>query len=338
MPCRNALERQRGAAEVLGTRRTREGGVRRRGRAADSRLRAEDDETHVDKGGVDREGEDDGLLEEEDERAKEGGLHLGRQGRREHRVEVVHRAVDEAGLLGELGGALAEEDRRVGLRAEKAKAPHDERLRGRRRVSSTALSACSRGSRGRQGRTKMVRTQNSQRQLTFSPMKPPTMGPSTGPANGARAKSDMASARSAGENMSLTTPPEMTRGAEPQNPARNRQMRSVSMFLASAQGMLKMAKRRYVMTKTGLRPHCSLNGACVRESASQPRAREPRESEREEVEAHPEERAEREPLRARRRRRRQLGERCARVTGGGRRRTRTKSDRPRVMTTSLTWK
>lgn len=69
------------------------------------------------------------------------------------------------------------------------------------------------------------------------------------------------------------------------------------MFLASAQGMLKMAKRRYVMTKTGLRPHCSLNGACVRESASQPRAREPRESEREEVEAHPEERAEREPLR-----------------------------------------
>ena len=39
------------------------------------------------------------------------------------------------------------------------------------------------------------------------------------------------------------TPPELVSGDDPKNPARKRQTRSVSTFLATAHGMLKMAKR-----------------------------------------------------------------------------------------------
>lgn len=65
----------------------------------------------------------------------------------------------------------------------------------------------------------------------------------TGPANGAAAYSDTARARSEAENMSEMTPPELVSGEDPKNPARKRQTRSVSTFLATAHGMLKMAKR-----------------------------------------------------------------------------------------------
>lgn len=65
----------------------------------------------------------------------------------------------------------------------------------------------------------------------------------TGPANGAAAYSDTARARSEAENMSEMTPPELVSGEDPKNPARNRHTRRVSTFLATAQGMLKMAKR-----------------------------------------------------------------------------------------------
>lgn len=125
----------------------------------------------TDKCGVDRKEQHNDLLEEEDERPQQRSLHLDSERRREHWVEVVHRAVDHARLLGELRGALAQENRRVGLGGHAAEDPHDEGLLERRSGAGPL--------RRMRKLTKIIRIQNNQRQLTFSPTKPPTMGPRT---------------------------------------------------------------------------------------------------------------------------------------------------------------
>ena len=87
---------------------------------------------------------------------------------------------------------------------------------------------------------KIMLTQMIHRQPMVSPMKPPTMGPSTGPPYGAAANSAIARPRSLLSHTSEMVPPARVRGAEAKKPQKKRQMRSVSMFCATAQGMLKI--------------------------------------------------------------------------------------------------
>jgi len=73
-------------------------------------------------------------------------------------------------------------------------------------------------------------------------MNEPMTGPATGPAKTAPAKTDVAMPRSMGSIKSTYMPPMMARGAEPNVPARKRQMKIVSRFCATATGIWKMQK------------------------------------------------------------------------------------------------
>ena len=91
---------------------------------------------------------------------------------------------------------------------------------------------------------KIICTQNIQRQPTLSPTKPPTIGPRTGPPYGAAAKRAMAKPRSSLSQTSEIVPPASVRGADAKMPQKNRHIRSVWMFLATAQGIMKTAAAR----------------------------------------------------------------------------------------------
>lgn len=62
------------------------------------------------------------------------------------------------------------------------------------------------------------------------PKNPETIGPKTGPMNGAILKTLIARPRSFAANRSATTPPALVRGLDPKAPPKNRRMRSVQMF------------------------------------------------------------------------------------------------------------
>ena len=96
---------------------------------------------------------------------------------------------------------------------------------------------------------KIICTQNIQRQPTLSPTKPPMIGPRTGPPYGAAAKSAMAKPRSSLSHTSEIVPPASVSGADAKMPQKKRQMRSVWMFLARAQGMMKTAAESHVCEK-----------------------------------------------------------------------------------------
>jgi len=68
----------------------------------------------------------------------------------------------------------------------------------------------------------------------------------TGPRNGAAAKKVMAKPRSEAGNMSAITPPAFVNGEDPKEPARNRKMSRVSMFLEPAAPALNAVRAMYV--------------------------------------------------------------------------------------------
>ena len=91
-------------------------------------------------------------------------------------------------------------------------------------------------------------------------MKPPMIGPATGPMNVAPAKRPRANPRSTGPQKSARAPPMMARGAEPNVPAKKRASIMVSTLVATATGIWKMAKTKKAMKRGGLRPYSSERG------------------------------------------------------------------------------
>lgn len=89
---------------------------------------------------------------------------------------------------------------------------------------------------------KMAMRPSTHRQPFVSPKKPPTIGPSVGPMNGAAAKTDMARPRCFAANMSAMTPPAFVRGDEPNAPAKNRSMSSVWTFFEPTAPALKAVR------------------------------------------------------------------------------------------------
>lgn len=73
--------------------------------------------------------------------------------------------------------------------------------------------------------------------------------------------------RSLASKRSAVTPPALVRGDEPNDPAKNRSMRRLWMFLDSAAPALKAVNATNVPTKTTCRPYSSLNGALLPVSA-----------------------------------------------------------------------
>lgn len=72
-----------------------------------------------------------------------------------------------------------------------------------------------------------------------SPTNPPTIGPRTGPPQGAAANNAIANPRSLLSQISEMVPPASVKGAEANRPQKKRQIKSVWMFFATAHGMLK---------------------------------------------------------------------------------------------------
>lgn len=94
----------------------------------DEREGAEETVKHtVHASGVQSEERADGLFDEQEEGAQQGGLHLDGERCGEHWVQVVHRSIHLAGLFLECCGAAAKEDGGVGLGVERAGEEHDER-------------------------------------------------------------------------------------------------------------------------------------------------------------------------------------------------------------------
>ncbi len=71
---------------------------------------------------------------------------------------------------------------------------------------------------------KIAMRPSTQRQPSVFPRKPPTIGPSVGPMNGAAAKADMARPRCEAGNMSAMIPPAFVRGEEPKAPAKKQRI------------------------------------------------------------------------------------------------------------------
>ncbi|KAG7419218.1 hypothetical protein Forpe1208_v003536 [Fusarium oxysporum f. sp. rapae] len=90
---------------------------------------------------------------------------------------------------------------------------------------------------------KIARNPMTQRQLAFMPMKPPQIGPKTGPRNGAAAKMAIAKPRWDAGNMSAMAPPAFVKGDEPKAPARNRKTSNDVPLGAAAQATLKMVRQ-----------------------------------------------------------------------------------------------
>lgn len=194
-----------------------------------------DEQDSVNEGGVETEQQHDHLFEEQGERPRERDLELLRQRGGEGRVEVEHGTVDSSGLGLQLGGATAKEDGTVRLGDEGSSDPHGEtedredpedpvneqkgQLPKREMGENTEHSPAP-----RDRETDEAADDGSLRvvQVSVLPrMEREGRRTRTGPAKGARAKSDMARARSEAEKRSLMIPPLLVRGAEPKKPARN---------------------------------------------------------------------------------------------------------------------
>jgi hypothetical protein len=72
---------------------------------------------------------------------------------------------------------------------------------------------------------------------------PPTKGPRTGPRNGAAVYSIIGARIWLGMNKSETVPAATVRNALPAIPSKKRPTNRVCMFLATAQGMVKIRKK-----------------------------------------------------------------------------------------------
>ena len=81
---------------------------------------------------------------------------------------------------------------------------------------------------------KIARNPSTHRHPAFRPRKPPEMGPSAGPRNGAAAKRAMPRPRWLASSTSEMTPPALASGEEPKRPDRKRKTRTWVMFCDAA--------------------------------------------------------------------------------------------------------
>ena len=82
---------------------------------------------------------------------------------------------------------------------------------------------------------KIIMTQNIQFQdKSLAATYPPTIGPNTGPKKVLAANKLVAGPRPSADHISAITPPAIVRGATPKRPPKKRQIRSVSILVASA--------------------------------------------------------------------------------------------------------
>jgi hypothetical protein len=92
-------------------------------------------------------------------------------------------------------------------------------------------------------------------------MKVPAIGPKTGPINPVETKQSIAIPRLTGDpQRSVSAPPVTAIEEEPNAPLKNLQIRIVCIFLASAIGMQKRAKKASPISNGNLRPIFSDNG------------------------------------------------------------------------------
>ena len=91
-------------------------------------------------------------------------------------------------------------------------------------------------------------------------MNPATIGPTDGPANGARANKLMACPRWSVSQMSASKAPLFVNGALAKHPPRNRKIRMEAVFLESAQPIWKHMYTKNDPMKTGRRPYDSDSG------------------------------------------------------------------------------
>jgi len=89
---------------------------------------------------------------------------------------------------------------------------------------------------------KIAMRPSTHHQPSVSPRKPPTIGPSVGPINGAVAKTDMARPHCDAGNMSAMTRLASVRGEEPKAPAKNRRMMRDWVFWVSTAPALKAVR------------------------------------------------------------------------------------------------
>src|SRR5690348_2197331 len=83
---------------------------------------------------------------------------------------------------------------------------------------------------------------------------PPTSGPTPGPINGAALNAAIGTPLSSFLHMSTSVPPTNDMGAENATPARNLVISSVSIFFATAPGIVNSTATPKVTAYTGLRP------------------------------------------------------------------------------------
>lgn len=91
-------------------------------------------------------------------------------------------------------------------------------------------------------------------------MKEPTIGPNTGPPKRAPAKDGIAKPRSLAFQKSASAPPRIAVGDDPKTPCRNRNIIIDWIFVATATGIWKMAKRKNPAKSGIFRPYNSLSG------------------------------------------------------------------------------
>lgn len=141
-----------------------------------------------------------------------------------------------------------------------------------RRLSSTGayVSGTMKDARIHSTPAKTASRPCTQRQPSFSPKKPPTIGPIAGPRQGAREKMVMARPRSWAEKMSDMTPPAFVKGEDPKEPAKNLKTRRLPMLLTPAQPARKAVNNAKVEKKTYWRPIVSLSGAQTRGPSANP--------------------------------------------------------------------
>lgn len=90
--------------------------------------------------------------------------------------------------------------------------------------------------------------------------KPPMIGPATGPANVAPAKTLTATALFTGSQKSASAPPTIESGAAEKRPPKNLQTRMVCMFDAIETGIWKIQPMAYAMKRGRFLPYNSEQG------------------------------------------------------------------------------
>ncbi|KIW40723.1 hypothetical protein, variant [Exophiala oligosperma] len=108
------------------------------------------------------------------------------------------------------------------------------------------------------------KTQKTHRHPACWAMKPPQIGPTTGPKSGPALQMDVAIPRWATGNISAIRPAPTVRHPDPPMPAMNREKTRRPMLGARAQPICQATKKIFVQVSTIRRPHISLMGASTK--------------------------------------------------------------------------